>query len=512
MPQRNPIPPRAVSEFERIHFPIPSLAKRFEDRFNGRKVLDSYYVDIEDFRTLIVRGRSVRDMLQRWESAIDFDDRVYPNLVRVFYSNMEISATRLDKIVTQVGGVPIEFDVELLNNILGISNDSHIIYTSRKALSFSSFAHQLVRILYTILQHIVTPKKGHSDEVTRLDVGLLDSLITGRSINLGYVIVRQMLSTPAVNHRLLPYGNIITKILRRFEPPASVQPPASDSLQQLADDVRRISERQQLIITRLDTLSRDQQQLRSEFHTFQHQSIDQQLELIAGQRTLLRYFGYDPGVIAITSVSLLSLQNLDDLTPTYFIRFLKAMVPGLLMTVYEVAINQLYDVAIDKVNKPNLPLTSGDLSMRTGIAIASSSLLMSLAMGIMHRSPPFLLALIIWFLLGSAYSVDDIPDEDGDREFGIRTLSVILGKESVLWLCVYVLVIAYGAAVIVGLTSSPYLLSKLVTIISHSMLATLLWHQAQTVDLSSKASTLSFYMFIWKLHLVEYLIIPFVRL
>ncbi|KAH9743303.1 homogentisate geranylgeranyltransferase [Citrus sinensis] len=232
------------------------------------------------------------------------------------------------------------------------------------------------------------------------------------------------------------------------------------------------------------------------------------------------------------------------------------MVPGLLMTVYEVAINQLYDVAIDKVNKPNLPLTSGDLSMRTGIAIASSSLLMSLAIGIMLRSPPFLLALIIWFLLASAYSVDvaekfisnytvhcaregtstpicllhthsvaitccfcfvisvlkDIPDEDGDREFGIRTLSVILGKESVLWLCVYVLFIAYGAAVIVGLTSSPYLLSKLVTIISHSMLATLLWHQARTVDLSSKVSTLSFYMFIWKLHLVEYLIIPFVRL
>ncbi|KAH9743296.1 homogentisate geranylgeranyltransferase [Citrus sinensis] len=261
-------------------------------------------------------------------------------------------------------------------------------------------------------------------------------------------------------------------------------------------------------------------------------------------------------VIAITSVSLLPLQDLDDLTPTYFMGFFKAMVPGLLMTVFEVAINQLYDVKIDKVNKPNLPLTSGDLSMRTGIAIASSSLLMSLAMGIMLRSPPFLLALIIWFLLGSAYSVDveekfisnyivhraregtstpicllhthsvaikccfcfvisvlkDIPDEDGDREFGIRTLSVILGKESVLWLCVYVLFIAYGAAVIVGLTSSPYLLSKLVTIISHSMLATLLWHQARSVDLSSKASTLSFYMFIWKLHYVEYLIIPFVRL
>ncbi|KAH9791774.1 homogentisate geranylgeranyltransferase [Citrus sinensis] len=221
---------------------------------------------------------------------------------------------------------------------------------------------------------------------------------------------------------------------------------------------------------------------------------------------------YSVDVIAITSVSLLPLQNLDDLTPTYFMGFLKAMVPGLLMTVYEFAINQLYDVKIDKINKPDLPLTSGDVSMRTGIAIASSSLLVSLAMGIMLRSPPLLLALIIWFLLASAYSVDDIPDEDGDREFGIQTPSVILGKESVLWLCVYVLLISYGAVIIVGLTSSPYLLSKLVMIISHIMLATLLWHQARTVDLSSKASTLSFYMFIWKLHIVQYLVLPFVRL
>ncbi|KAH9791768.1 homogentisate geranylgeranyltransferase [Citrus sinensis] len=261
----------------------------------------------------------------------------------------------------------------------------------------------------------------------------------------------------------------------------------------------------------------------------------------------IRPYGLMGTIIAITSVSLLLLQNLDDLTPTYFMGFLKAMVPGLLMTVYEFAINQLYDVKIDK----------------------------SLAMGIILRSPPLLLALIIWFLLASAYSVDlpflrwkrnsylttlymvleralvlqfayfihiqkyvlgrqiaimrtlmfavaikccfcfvisllkDIPDEDGDREFGIQTPSVILGKESVLWLCVYVLLISYGAVIIVGLTSSPYLPSKLVMIISHIMLATLLWHQARTVDLSSKASTLSFYMFIWKLHFVQYLVLPF---
>ena len=155
--------------------------------------------------------------------------------------NKEISATRLDRIVTQVGGVHIEFDDEDLNGFLGISSDGHKIYTSKKALSFEGFCHddgvcnicrrrelnyetchlpfrsQLlplqVRILHTILQHIVTPRKGHSDEVTRLDVSLLDSLISGRPIHIGYVIIRHMLSTLAVNHRLLPYGSIITKIL-----------------------------------------------------------------------------------------------------------------------------------------------------------------------------------------------------------------------------------------------------------------------------------------------------------
>ena len=81
MPPRNPIPPREVSEFVRIHFPMPSLAKRFEDSFNGQKVLDSSYVEIDDFSTLVLCDRSIRDMLHPWESTIDFNDRVYPNLV-----------------------------------------------------------------------------------------------------------------------------------------------------------------------------------------------------------------------------------------------------------------------------------------------------------------------------------------------------------------------------------------------------------------------------------------------
>ena len=113
--------------------------------------------------------------------AFDLDEQLYFNLVCVFYSNMEIFANRLNRMITHVGSVSIEFDVEDLNNILGILNAGHEIYTSRKVFLFVDFAHnsgvrnicwrqditsdvcafpfrlQLlslqVRILYTILQH-----------------------------------------------------------------------------------------------------------------------------------------------------------------------------------------------------------------------------------------------------------------------------------------------------------------------------------------------------------------------
>lgn len=52
-----------------------------------------------------------------------------------------------------------------------------------------------------------------------MDVGLLDSLLRSRSIKLGYVILRHMLSTLGVNNRLLPYDSIISEILRNFQVP-----------------------------------------------------------------------------------------------------------------------------------------------------------------------------------------------------------------------------------------------------------------------------------------------------
>ncbi|KAH9724430.1 hypothetical protein KPL70_007481 [Citrus sinensis] len=226
--------PPPIPEFERVHFSSASLPRS-----------------------------NLKEMLAPWETALNLEEKVYPNLVRICYSNIEFSAIRLDQIVTYVGGIPIEFIVEDLNSIIGTDHVGLELYTSGKEIQFSRFSRvdavrnicgrrdlsddicslpfrsQLlyiqIRILHSIFQHIVTPRKGHNDEVTHLDVGLLDYLLRRRPVNLGYIILRHMLSTPAVNNKLFPYGSIIIRILRHFRIP--ITEPVYDETKRLGGEI-----------------------------------------------------------------------------------------------------------------------------------------------------------------------------------------------------------------------------------------------------------------------------------
>ena len=125
-------------------------------------------------------------MLSHWKQALSIEEPIYENLVRVFYSNIEFSFTRRVELYTSIGGIRIAFNESKLCNILKISYGGLDLYTTRKELSLSEFRHvdgvwnicrrrdlsddicslsfrsQLlpfqVRILYIILQHMVTPR------------------------------------------------------------------------------------------------------------------------------------------------------------------------------------------------------------------------------------------------------------------------------------------------------------------------------------------------------------------
>ncbi|KAL5182954.1 Homogentisate phytyltransferase 1, chloroplastic [Glycine soja] len=280
--------------------------------------------------------------------------------------------------------------------------------------------------------------------------------------------------------------------------------------------------------------------------------------------------------LSIISVSLLAVEKISDISPLFFTGVLEAVVAALFMNIYIVGLNQLSDVEIDKINKPYLPLASGEYSFETGVTIVASFSILSFWLGWVVGSWPLFWALFVSFVLGTAYSINvpllrwkrfavlaamcilavravivqlafflhmqthvykrppvfsrplifatafmsffsvvialfkDIPDIEGDKVFGIQSFSVRLGQKPVFWTCVTLLEIAYGVALLVG-AASPCLWSKIFTGLGHAVLASILWFHAKSVDLKSKASITSFYMFIWKLFYAEYLLIPFVR-
>lgn len=80
------------------------------------------------------------------------------------------------------------------------------------------------------------------------------------------------------------------------------------------------------------------------------------------------------------------------------------------MNLYITGLNQITDVEIDKINKPNLPIAAGDLSLQNANIIVLLSLIVSLAMGSPLAHPIFGtqgLNVALWgsMILGTMYSL-----------------------------------------------------------------------------------------------------------
>uniref|UniRef100_A0A251ST53 Putative ubiA prenyltransferase family n=1 Tax=Helianthus annuus TaxID=4232 RepID=A0A251ST53_HELAN len=239
-------------------------------------------------------------------------------------------------------------------------------------------------------------------------------------------------------------------------------------------------------------------------------------------------------VLSIISISLLAVQRLSDITPSFFLGVLQAVIGGCLANLYVVGLNQLSDIEIDKVNKPYLPLASGELSVKAGIRITSLYAILGFCLGWSIRSWHLKLCIFLWYAVGTAYSVHlpllrwkeypmlvalcswlfqgvtlpmlfhlhalDIPDVEGDKRNGFYSFATKFGPQRVFWICIWLLELIYGIAIFIGL-SSTHLWIRPTMVIAHSILGFVVWRKANLVDLKSIEATESFYLFIWKVHI-----------
>lgn len=246
-----------------------------------------------------------------------------------------------------------------------------------------------------------------------------------------------------------------------------------------------------------------------------------------------------------------------------------ALLAALAANVYIVGLNQLTDVEIDRINKPELPLAAGALSLRAGAALVAGSLLASLLLaallgrylllavalgmvvGTLYSLPPLRLkryhvwaaasifsvrglvinlllflyfqtalggpALVpahVWALTGFILVLSlviawfkDVPDMAGDRRYRIATLSLRLGARPVVRLGLVLLVAAYAALALLALLALPAVNGPVLATL-HAALLLLLWQRVRQTDPEQPAQMARFYRFIWSLFYAEYVVFP----
>ncbi len=84
--------------------------------------------------------------------------------------------------------------------------------------------------------------------------------------------------------------------------------------------------------------------------------------------------------------------------------FIMALIIGVSCNVFIVGINQIADVEIDKINKPDLPIPSGELKINQAKIIVGSALSVSLVVAL-FVSPYLLMIIAIAAFIGWAYSM-----------------------------------------------------------------------------------------------------------
>jgi len=223
---------------------------------------------------------------------------------------------------------------------------------------------------------------------------------------------------------------------------------------------------------------------------------------------------------------------------------LGAWIACLCGNVYIVGLNQMEDVAIDRINKPHLPLASGEFSMpvaRLIVAMTGGVAMLlawsqgpfllgtvgiSLAIGTAYSLPPirlkrfpFWAALCIFSVRGAIVNLGlflhfswlwqrdlsvpaavwvltlfilvftfaiaifkDIPDMEGDRQYNITTFTIQLGQQAVFNLARWVLTGCYLGMVLVSVLWLPSV--NLVFLVTTHLLALgLLWWRSYALDL-----------------------------
>ena len=303
--------------------------------------------------------------------------------------------------------------------------------------------------------------------------------------------------------------------------------------------------------------------------------INEQLSIKKTQ-TLKNFWQFSrPHTIIGTSLSVLALYSIavaiarDAWSITSLLDLAIAWVSCLCGNIYIVGLNQLEDIAIDRINKPHLPLASGEFSRNQGQWIVGitgilalllatfgghwllATVGISLAIGTAYSLPPIRLkrfpllaafciftvrgvivnlglflhfnhtlgrldiipaSIIVLTLFVLVFTIaiaifKDVPDMEGDREYEIVTFTLIVGKTAIFQISRGIITLCYLGTIGAVIIGLEGVNAWILGT-GHCILLGLLWWRSRSVDLEDRKKITSFYQFIWKLFFLEYFLFP----
>ncbi|KAL2323104.1 hypothetical protein Fmac_027483 [Flemingia macrophylla] len=110
--------------------------------------------------------------------------------------------------------------------------------------------------------------------------------------------------------------------------------------------------------------------------------------------------------LGILSASFHAVDKLTDVSPLFFIGVLQAVITQTFVSFFVTGVNQMADLDIDKINKPYLPLASGQISPRTSVIFGASFLILGMWLAWVIGSSPLIWGLVLHCFLWIAYSVN----------------------------------------------------------------------------------------------------------
>lgn len=152
-------------------------------------------------------------------------------------------------------------------------------------------------------------------------------------------------------------------------------------------------------------------------------------------------------VLAVVALWVMALHPTDLELTAGLPDLLLALLAALATNVYIVGVNQVTDVEIDRINKPELPIAAGTLTMTVAKGVVAGSAVLALVLAAVLG--PFLLAaVVVGLAVGSAYSLPPLRL----KRYHVAAAAAIT---SVRALAVNLLVFAHFADVLVGQPSMP---------------------------------------------------------